>query len=52
MAIQRALQLLIEDAFVRRVHVDDDQPLRVLSKDEDAVQLSQRVAILGVEPID
>jgi hypothetical protein len=42
--VERPLELLVEDAFVRRMHVDDDQPLGVLRQDVDAVQLGKGVA--------
>ena len=38
-AVVRVLELLVADAFVRGVHVDDDQAVGVLGEDEDAVQL-------------
>jgi hypothetical protein len=37
--VVRALQLLVTDAFVRGVHVHDDQAFGVLGEDVDAVQL-------------
>jgi hypothetical protein len=43
-AVERQLEFLVEDAFVRGVHVDDHQALAVLRQDIDAVQLRQRVA--------
>ena len=43
-AIERGFKLFVDDAFVCRVHVDDDQSLCVLRKDVGAVQLCQRVA--------
>ena len=50
--VERGLQLFVEDAFVRRVHVDDDQAVRVLGQDVDAVQLGQRVAERRASPVD
>ena len=41
---QARLQPLVDDALVRRVHVDDDQPVRVLGQHVDAAELGQRVA--------
>jgi hypothetical protein len=43
-AVERGLQLFVEDALVRGVHVDENQAERVLRQDVDAVQLGQRVA--------
>ena len=43
-AVVRGLELLVADALVRGVHVDDDQALGVLGEDVDAVQLRDRVA--------
>ena len=37
-------QALVDDAFVRRVHVHDDQALRVFSQDVDALQLREGLA--------
>ena len=43
-AVERALQLLVHDALVRGVHVDEDQAGAVLREDVDAVQLREREA--------
>ena len=45
-SVERVLEFLVEDAFVSRVHVDDDQPLRALGEDVHAVQLGQRITCL------
>jgi hypothetical protein len=42
--VEILLQLLHHDAFVRRVHIDEDQPGPVLRQDVDAVELRERVA--------
>jgi hypothetical protein len=42
--VERPLELLVEDAFVRGMHVHDDQALAVLRQDIDAVQLREGVA--------
>ena len=38
------LELLVEHALVRRMHVDEDEPLGALRKNVDAVQLRERGA--------
>ena len=40
----RGLQALVDDALVRRVHVDEHEPVAVLREDVDAVQLREREA--------
>ena len=40
--VERVLQPLVDDALVRRVHVDDHEARRVLREDVDAVQLRER----------
>src|SRR5438094_930485 len=42
--IERSLESFVKDALVRGVHVDQYQPLLVLSEDIDAVQLREREA--------
>ena len=41
-SVHLGLQPLIDDTFMRRVHVHDHQALRVLRQDVDAMQLAQR----------
>ena len=41
------IELLVQDALVRRVHVDEHEPLGVLREDVDAVELAERVAERG-----
>ena len=43
-AIDGRLEPFIKNAFMRCVHIDEHQAVRVLRQDVDAVQLSQRVA--------
>jgi hypothetical protein len=40
-AVEGGFQLFVEDAFVRGVHVDEDQAAGVLGEDVDAVQLGE-----------
>src|SRR5262249_9180533 len=41
-AIERVLEALVEDALVRRVHVDEHQTVPILREDVDAMQLRER----------
>ena len=43
-ALQLGFEPLVDDALMRRVHVDHDQALLVFSQDVDALQLRQRPA--------
>ena len=43
-AVERALQPLVDDALVRRVHVDEHEPGAILREHVDAVQLREREA--------
>lgn len=45
--VEHGLELLVQDALVRRVHVDEHEPLGVLREDVDAVELAERVAERG-----
>ena len=42
--VEYGLELLVKDAFMRSMHVDQYQASGILGQDVDAVQLSQRVA--------
>ena len=42
--VERGLELFVDDALVRGMHVDDDQAVPVLRQDVDAGQLGQREA--------
>jgi len=41
---ERVLELLVKNALVRGVHIDDHEPVRVLRKHVDAVNLAEREA--------
>ena len=43
-AIELVFQVLIDDTLVRSVHIDDDEAVLVLCKNENAGQLRQREA--------
>ena len=42
--VEAVLDLLVQDALVRRMHVDEHQPALVLREDVDAVELGERKA--------
>ena len=43
-AFEACLQPLVHDPLVRGVHVDDDEPVRVLGQDEGAGDLGDRTS--------
>ncbi len=50
--VEGGLQLFVEDAFVRGVHVDKDEAAGVLGQDVNAVQLGEGVAERRAVPVD
>ena len=43
-AVERGLEPLVQNALVRRVHVDEHESVPILREHEDSVQLRQRKA--------